>query len=262
MNRLKDQVCLITGASSGIGRAIALMYASEGANVALVARDQAQLVDVAQEIEQGRAGTSLVLAADVADELALRHAVAQIVDRWQRLDVVVANAGINGVWAPIDDLPVHEWRKTLDVNLTGTFITVQAAYPELKRNGGAVIIMSSINGTRVFSNSGATAYACSKAGQVTLTKMLALELAKYRIRVNAICPGAIQTPIFQKTVEIDLEEAREPVEFPEGSIPLTDGRPGSPEQVASVALFLASPESRHVTGTVIFVDGGQSLLQG
>jgi NAD(P)-dependent dehydrogenase (short-subunit alcohol dehydrogenase family) len=92
--------------------------------------------------------------------------------------------------------------------------------------------------------------------------MLALELAKYKIRVNTICPGAIETPIHDKTIDRDLEEAQEPVVFPEGKIPLTDGEPGSPKQVADVALFLASAESSHVTGTEIYVDGGESLLQG
>lgn len=125
-----------------------------------------------------------------------------------------------------------------------------------------MIITSSVNGTRMFSNAGATAYAASKAGQVALGKLLALELAKDRVRVNVICPGAIETRIDENTEERDLVAAQEPAIYPEGKIPLTDGRPGTPEQVAQLVLFLASDAASHITGTEIWIDGGQSLLQG
>ncbi|HSG39630.1 MAG TPA: SDR family oxidoreductase, partial [Thermoanaerobaculia bacterium] len=177
-------------------------------------------------------------------------------------DVVFANAGVNGVWAPIDELAPEEWEKTIAINLNGTFFSIKAALPHLKKRGGSVIVTSSVNGTRMFSNSGASAYASAKAAQVALTQMLALELAKYRIRVNAICPGAITTEIDDHTERRDLEKAKEPVEYPEGKIPLTDGKPGSAEQVAKLVLFLASDESDHITGTPVWIDGGQSLLQG
>jgi NAD(P)-dependent dehydrogenase (short-subunit alcohol dehydrogenase family) len=114
----------------------------------------------------------------------------------------------------------------------------------------------------MFSNTGATAYACSKAAQVAFTKMVALELAEQRIRVNVICPGAIETQIEESTEKRDIEKVKEPVEFPEGVIPLTDGRSGTSEQVAQLVLFLASDASSHITGTEIWIDGGQSLLQG
>jgi NAD(P)-dependent dehydrogenase (short-subunit alcohol dehydrogenase family) len=119
-----------------------------------------------------------------------------------------------------------------------------------------------VNGTRIFSNTGATAYSCSKAAQVAFTKMVALELAEHRIRVNVICPGAIETNIEQSTEKRDLEAVREPVEFPEGEIPLTDGEPGAAEQVARLVLFLASDESSHISGTEVWIDGAQSLLKG
>jgi NAD(P)-dependent dehydrogenase (short-subunit alcohol dehydrogenase family) len=125
-----------------------------------------------------------------------------------------------------------------------------------------VIVTSSINGTRVFSNTGATAYSASKAGQVAITKMLALELAKHRIRVNVVCPGAIETAIDDNTQKRDVEQAKEPVEYPQGEIPLTDGRPGSAADVAALMLFLAADASRHVTGTEVWIDGAESLLVG
>jgi NAD(P)-dependent dehydrogenase (short-subunit alcohol dehydrogenase family) len=132
----------------------------------------------------------------------------------------------------------------------------------LKRQGGSVVINSSVNGTRIFSNTGATAYACSKAAQVAFAKMVALELAKYRIRVNVICPGAIETDIDDSTQQRNVGQEKEPAEFPSGRIPLTDGQPGSAEQVAQLVLFLASDAASHITGTELWIDGGESLLQG
>ncbi|MBD3562025.1 SDR family oxidoreductase, partial [Planktothrix sp. FACHB-1355] len=126
----------------------------------------------------------------------------------------------------------------------------------------SVIITSSVNGTRMFSNTGATAYSCSKAAQVAFTKMVALELAEHGVRVNVICPGAIETNIDENTQRRNLDKVKEPVEFPEGEIPLTDGDPGTSEQVAQLVLFLASDASSHISGTEIWIDGAQSLLQG
>jgi NAD(P)-dependent dehydrogenase (short-subunit alcohol dehydrogenase family) len=114
----------------------------------------------------------------------------------------------------------------------------------------------------MFSNTGATAYACSKAAQVAFAKMTALELAQHRIRVNVICPGAIDTDIDDNTERKNLEELQEPVNFPEGEIPLTDGKPGTSHQVAQLALFLVSDQASHITGTEVWIDGAQSLLQG
>jgi NAD(P)-dependent dehydrogenase (short-subunit alcohol dehydrogenase family) len=123
-------------------------------------------------------------------------------------------------------------------------------------------VTSSVNGTRMFSNTGATAYACSKAAQVAFTKMIAVELGEHKIRANVICPGWIETEIQENTEKKDLEGAGKQVEFPEGSIPLTDGEPGSSDQVAQLVLFLASNASDHISGTEIWIDGAQSLLKG
>jgi NAD(P)-dependent dehydrogenase (short-subunit alcohol dehydrogenase family) len=186
----------------------------------------------------------------------------QVAERWGGLDVVFANAGINGVWAPIEELTPDEWRKTIDINLNGTFYTIKYAAPYLKQNGGSVIITASVNGTRIFSNTGATAYSCTKAAQVAMAKMLALELAKHRVRVNVICPGAIESEIDDNTEKRKVEQEKEPVEFPQGSIPLTDGAPGKAEDVGELVLFLASDASKHITGTEIWIDGAESLLMG
>lgn len=259
--QLKDRVALITGAGSGIGRATALLLAREGARIVAVDRSDEELHGIAEEIVRS-GGEAIGVAADIADEMAVRAAWERGIARWGRLDVVFANAGINGVWAPLDELTLDEWRATIDVNLTGTFLTVKHALPMLKRNGGSVIITSSVNGTRNFSNSGATAYSCSKAAQVAFAKMIALELARDRVRVNVICPGSIETNIEQNTEQRNVEEVREPAEYPEGTVPLTDGSPGRPEQVARLVLFLASDASSHISGTEIFIDGAESLLIG
>lgn len=259
--RLKGKVALITGAGSGIGKATAVVFAQEGARVGLLGRTEDDLVQTAGEMNIGDE-VGLPLVADISDPGEMRSAVEKLVKKWGRLDIVFANAGINGVWAPLDELSPEEWNQTLDINLKGTFLTVKYALPHLKKEGGSVIVTSSVNGTRMFSNTGATAYACSKAAQVAFTKMTALELAQFRIRVNVICPGAITTEIDENTEQRDLEEVREPVEFPEGRIPLTDGRPGTSHQVAQLVLFLASDAASHITGTEMWIDGGQSLLQG
>lgn len=259
--QLAERVALITGAGSGIGKAAALLLAKEGAKIGALGRTQDELKDTVAQI-QGAGGEAIPIDADISQPNEMQQAVQQLVERWGRLDIVFANAGINGVWAPLEELEPDEWDKTINVNLKGTFLTVKYAVPHLKKQGGSVIITSSVNGTRIFSNTGATAYSCTKAAQVAFTKMVALELAEHRVRVNVICPGAISTNIEESTEQRDLDEIREPVEYPEGRIPLTDGKPGSAEQVAQLVLFLASDAASHITGTEMWIDGAESLLMG
>jgi NAD(P)-dependent dehydrogenase (short-subunit alcohol dehydrogenase family) len=258
---LEKRVALVTGAGSGIGRATALLLGQSNARVAALSRTAAEVETVAEAIrEQG--GEAIALEADISRPDEMAAAVQQLTARWDRLDIVFANAGINGVWAPIEDLKPEEFEETLQVNLLGTFLTIKYAVPYLKQQGGSVVINASVNGTRIFSNTGATAYSASKAGQVAMMKMLALELAPHHVRVNAICPGAIDTNIDENTEQRHLEKVRQPVEYPEGRIPLTHGRAGTAEQVAQLVLFLASNASSHISGSEIWIDGAESLLQG
>lgn len=259
--QLKDRVALITGAGSGIGKAAALRLAKEGARIGALGRTEDELKETVRQIKRAK-GQAIALTADISQPEEMLRAVEQLAEKWKRIDIVFANAGINGVWAPIEELTPKEWDRTLNINLKGTFLTVKYAVPYLKKRGGSVIITASVNGTRIFSNTGATAYSCSKAAQVAFTKMMALELAEARVRVNVVCPGAIDTQIDDNSEARDLEKVREPVEFPEGDIPLTDGTPGTSEQVAELVLFLASDASSHISGTEVFIDGAQSLLQG
>ena len=256
---LNGKVALVTGAGSGIGKASAVAFAKAGAKVGVLSDTRKQIDETADEIRT-HGGDAIAVTADVSDSGQVEAAVRQLVDKYGRLDVVFANAGINSMAAPIDDLTPEEWRRTLDVNLTGTYLTIHHTVPLLKKaGGGSIVVTSSINGTRYFSNSGATAYAVSKAGQLAMVKMLAVELGQFGIRVNAICPGAIDTEISDNSekrhvdqVKIKIEKSRE--------IPLTGSKKGTSQQVADLALFLASDASSHVSGTPVFIDGAQSLL--
>ncbi len=256
---LTDKVALVTGAGSGLGEAAALALADEGADLVLLSRTREELEAVARRIEaKGR--QALVAVADTADEGAMAAAFGSMEERFGRLDFVFANAGVNGTWAPIDELTPAEWDETIRINLRGTFLTLHFAVPLMKAGGGSIAITSSINGTRTFTSAGASAYATSKAGQLALGQMLALELAQYGIRVNVVCPGAIESEIAENTEKRETEAAEVPAEYPEGTVPLTAGQPGKAADVAKLCVFLASARSRHISGTPIWIDGAQSLL--
>lgn len=258
---LSGKVALVTGGASGIGMAAALRLAADGAMVGVLGHTQSELDEAVRAIEAA-GGKALALKADVADEGEMRNAITVLVEKYGHLDIVVASAGINGVWAPIDDITPDEWDKTISVNLRGTYMTLHLTVPYLKKqNSGAIVVISSINGTRTFSNGGATAYSATKAGQLAMVQQLALELGKHHIRINAVCPGAIVTEISDNTEKRGQLEASVPVVWPAGEIPLTDGKPGTAEEVAETIFFLASDRSRHITGTPIWIDGGQSLLR-
>lgn len=257
----KRSVVLVTGAGSGIGKATALAFARAGYAVSLLGDDLEDVAPVAGEIER-QGHPALAVRADISIEDEMRRAVDETLSRFGRLDTVVANAGINGVWAPIDDLRPEEWDRTIAVNLRGTYLTVHATVPHLKAaGGGSIVIVSSINGTRTFTTPGATAYTATKAAQVAMVQQLALELARHRIRINAVCPGEIDTNIDDNTALRGEDETAIPVEWPEGQVPITGGAPGRSEDVADAILFLASDRARHITGSPLWIDGGQGLLR-
>jgi len=202
------------------------------------------------------------LLADVGKPEELAAAFQKLKQAWGRLDIVVANAGINGIKAPLEKIRLKEWDEVFAINVRGVFLTLQHAAPLLKKRGGAAVVISSVNGNRLFSDMGSTAYSCTKAAEVAMVKMLALELAPAGVRINAICPGSIATKIHDSTVERDAKEIEIPVDFPRGSVPLNAGRPGGAGEVAELAWFLASPLAGHITGTEVYIDGAQSLLEG
>ncbi|WP_421869846.1 SDR family oxidoreductase [Pararhizobium sp.] len=258
---MNKRVALVTGAGSGIGRASALVLAREGYAVGALGHSEDDLSNVVREIVSD-GGQAVLLKADISNESQMRGAAAELVERFGRLDAVIANAGINGVWAPIDDLTLEEWNNTIAVNLTGTFLTINTTVPHLKASGGgSIVVVSFINGTRTFTTPGATAYTATKAGQVAMVQQLALELARHHIRINAVCPGEIDTNIESNTSLRKEDETAIPVIWPDGQVPITGGHPGRSEDVADVIAFLASAKARHITGSPIWVDGGQGLLR-
>ena len=256
-----NKVAVITGGGSGIGEAAAYHLAEAGAKVAIIGIDAAQLDAVAEKImsEQGEA---LALVGDISDYEAMQGCMQQTVDKWGQIDYLFANAGINGTWAAIEDLDIDAWQKTIDVNLSGTFYTIKAAYPHIRQQKGAIVVTSSINGTRVFSTKGATAYGCSKAAQVAMVKMLAGEFGVHGVRINVICPGTVDTQIGKDMIRINPDSIGLPVHFPQGNIPLAPGNRATAEQVAQLAVFLLSDAANHITGTEMWIDGGQSLVRG
>lgn len=254
--KLEGKVAVVTGGASGIGKGAAQSFSKAGMKVVILDLDTDKIKEVTDQLGEDAVGFEV----DVASPESLKAAMKKADEAFGRIDVVYANAGINGVWAPLEEITEEEFDRTISINLKGTFFTIQTALPYLQRQGGSVIVTSSVNGTRIFSNTGATVYSTSKAGQVAMMKMLAIELGAYKIRVNAICPGAIDTNINASTEQRDTDRIGVKKEFPEGGNPLEGEEAGSIEQVGNVALFLASDLASHVSGEMIFVDAAQSLV--
>src|SRR5918912_4218815 len=235
MGMLDNKVAFITGAASGIGAGTARRFAQEGASVAL-ADVQAEAGERLRDELAADGGRAIYLNCDVSDAESVQRAIETTVEQFGRLDILFANAGINGVWTPIEELQPDEWDRTLDINLKGTYLTVHFAVPHLKQaGGGSIIITSSVNGTRTFSNPGASAYSSSKAGQVAFMKMIAMELGRHNIRCNAICPGAIETNIDERTEQRHTEQIGIAVELPQGNPALDEGK-GDIFEVADTCL--------------------------
>lgn len=258
---LAGQVALVTGGGSGIGAATARLLASRGAKVGLLDHVETGMASVRDDII-AKGGEAFTLIADVGNEMQMRGAFEAFAAKAGRLDTLVLCAGINGVWAPIDDITPAEWDRTMHVNLRGTYLALHLGVPMLKAaGGGTVTIVSSINGQRTFSTAGAACYSASKAAQLALATQLSLELSHAKIRVNTVCPGSTVTGIGLNTFRRNTDLSRIPVEFPAGDVPITGGKPALADDIADGIAFLASSAARHITGAVLNIDGGQSLLR-
>ena len=255
MKLLQDRVALITGAGRGIGRAIALAYAAEGAKVALTARTVSELDIVVGEIQKA-GGTAVALPADLSDRVVPRTLVGEVNAKLGPIEILVNNAGIGSSAGPKplvefdDDL----WQRTLQLNLTAPYQLTKAVLPGmLSRKWGRIIMIASING-KIGALHGA-AYAASKHGLLGLTRSLAMEVAGQGVTVNAICPGPVHTVMNDRRVEYDAR--RRGVAFDEQAAGLTPlGRRLEPEEIAPLAVYLASEAAASVVGQAINIDGG------
>jgi NAD(P)-dependent dehydrogenase (short-subunit alcohol dehydrogenase family) len=248
---LEGKTAVITGAALGIGRAIALRFAQAGAKVVVSDREQKDVQVVADEIKAA-GGEAMAVQAHVGHQDQLDALVRQTVEAFGRVDVMVNNAGINPHFGPLLSADEGAVEKTLDVNLKGVFRGCKAVAPQMEKQGGGKIInMASVGGFRPGPGSGL--YGISKAGVIMLTEVLAVELGPANIQVNAIAPGLIKTR-FSKALWQTPETAEQALR----SLPAR--RFGEPEEVASLALYLASPASGFVTGAVFVVDGGQRVV--
>lgn len=258
---VEGKVALVTGGGSGIGEGACRALAEAGAAVAVVDLRREPAEAVAESI-RAAGGRAVALAADVADEAAVSQAVDRAVAEFGGLHIVFANAGINGMQTPIEEMTLDEWRATMDTNLTGTFLTVKHVIPHLRAaGGGAIVITASVNGTRTFSLPGYSCYSSSKAGQVAFAKMAAVELGRWDIRVNVILPGGVRTNIRERTYQRNLDRVRYDIKMPERFPPL-HGRPASTDEIAEVVLFLCSDAGRYVSGAEIVIDAAATLLRG
>ena len=247
---LEGKVAVVTGASRGIGRAVALRLAGANAKVVVSSRKLENVQAVADEIE-AKGGEALALKAHVGRLDDVAALVARTVEAFGRLDIAVNNAATNPHFGPLLTADEGQWSKILDTNLTGAFRVCKAVVPQMEKQGGGKIInLASVAGLRP--SPGMGVYSVSKAGLIMLTQALALELGQANIQVNAVAPGVIKTRFSQ--VLWSTPQIAEPML---GKLPL--GRFGEPEDVAGLALYLASPASDYVTGGVFIVDGGMNV---
>ena len=247
-NRFTGKVAFVTGAASGIGRATAVAFATEGARVAILDRNEDALRATAVAIRNA-GGEVLVIACDVSRPEQVEAAIARTVETFGRLDVAFNNAGVENKAARVAEIELDEWDRILDINLRGTFVCMKHELAQMVRQGGGVVVNSS-SGAGIRGVAGGAAYAASKHAIIGLTKSAALDYARLNIRVNAVLPGNVETPMMDRFTGGDIQKAidLEPV-----------GRLGKPEEIAEAVLWMSADLGAFVTGASISVDGGWSL---
>lgn len=245
--RLQGKVALVTGFGSGLGQAIAVMFAKEGAAVAGISKTEAKGLETVAAIESA-GGRALFRAGDICDTAQMKSLMDDTVKKFGGLDILVNSAGVrtNGSIVEIDE---SDWDRTLDTNLRAVFVASRLAIPEMKKRGGGVILHIAAR-SGMLGQAGRAAYCASKGGMVTLTEAMAMDHAKDNIRVNCICPGPTRTPMVDTSTPEKLARYRTRVPI---------GRIGEPDDVAYAAVYLASDQASMVTAAILPVDGGMRL---
>ena len=245
MGRLDNKVAIVTGASSGMGRATAIRFAGEGAAVVVADLNEDGGASTVRQCKEN-AGRAVFHKADVTSEADVESMIARAISEFGRLDVTFNNAGLIGAVGRLEEISAESWDRTHAILLRAVFFGIKYSIPHMRKvGGGSIISTASIAGMR--GGFGPSIYSAAKAGVINLTQCAAVELGKDRIRVNCICPGGINTPIGGATTERSVQalSKAQPIQ-----------RAGQPEDIANMALFLASDESEWITGTSMLVDGG------
>jgi dihydroanticapsin dehydrogenase len=242
--KLTGKVAIVTGGSKGIGKATASILAEHGAQVVITSKNKITLENAAKAIKN-----VLAISGDIRNESDVINIVKNTVEKFGRVDILINNAGIFPDIKPLHEISEEEWNKVIDVNLTGQFRFTKAVLPHLMKTGGCIVNVSSDAGLRSFENFQADAYTASKAALVLLTKAWAIEYAKYKIRVNCVCPGIVETDMTKPFLESEVDRAMAVADHPIGRI-------GKPEDVAKAILYLVSEDSSWVTGAILPIDGG------
>jgi NAD(P)-dependent dehydrogenase (short-subunit alcohol dehydrogenase family) len=241
---LLGKVAIVTGGSRGIGKATAMLLAQHGANVVITSKDKTRLENAAKEMKN-----VVAISGDIRKKIDVENVVKNTLEIFGKIDILVNNAGILPKVKPLHEISEEEWNDVIDVNLTGQFRFTKAVIPHLMKTGGCIVNVSSNAGLKSFENFEADAYTASKGALVLLTKAWAIEYAKYKIRVNCVCPGIVETDMTKMYLGNEVDRSMAVAEHPIGRI-------GEPEDIAKAILYLVSDDSSWITGAILPIDGG------